>query len=186
MVLTTRSLPGTDIIAKNTGAHVIGSCEVVRLMREAGVPEHQLIPVAGGERIPLFTREQWNKALRGEGKLRQNFPDAPNEPHFSLAVSAVDVWPSLHAMFVEHNHPDTWDTGYVPPSANDQPFLSTLDITRGMRFGLLQLDKLVPKEKRDERMQSFIDFVKDPKNIFSHCDGGQLMYNFRLFDSGKT
>lgn len=156
-------------------------------MRDAGVPERQLIPVAGGERIPLFNRETWDKALKGECKLRDSFPDAPPEPHFSLAVSAVDVWPSLHAMFVDHhNIPDVWDTGSVPPSADDQPYLCTLDITRGMKYGLLQLDKLVPAEKRDSCMQSFIDFVKNPKNVFSHCDGGQLMYNFRFFDSGKV
>lgn len=155
-------------------------------MRDAGVPERQLIPVAGGERIPLFTRETWDKALRGECKLRSGPPGAPNEPHFSLAVSAVDVWPSLHAVFVNHEPPDIWDVGTVPPSADDQPYLSTLDITRGMKYGLLQLGKLVPEEKRDQRMQSFIDFVEDPKNVFSHCDGGQLMYNFRWFEQEKT
>ena len=156
-------------------------------MRDAGVPEEQLIPVAGGERIPLFTRQVWDQALKGECKLREGPPGAPNEPHFSLACSAVDVWPSLHAMFVDHhNLPDVWNTGSVPPSADDQPYLSTLDITRGMKYGLLQMGKLVPQEKRDSRLQSFIDFIEDPKNIFSHCDGGQLMYNFRWFSVNGT
>lgn len=179
-------LPGCDRIALQTGAQVVGSCEVIRLMREAGVPERQLIPVAGGERIPLFNRATWEAALKGECKQRDNFPDAPREPHHSLAVSAVDVWPSLHAMIIDHDTPEVWDTASVTPSVEDRPYACTLDITRGMRYGLLQLDKLVPPEKRDARMQSFIDFVKDPKNVLSHCDGGQLMYNFRFFDSGKV
>jgi hypothetical protein len=156
------------------------------LMRKAGVPERQLVPVAGGERIPLFTRDVWNQALKGNCRLRPGPPGAPQEPHFSLAASAVDVWPALHAVFVNHEPPEVWDTGITPPSADDQPYLSTLDITRGMKYGLLNMDKLIPKEGRDPRMQSFIDFIEDPKNVFSYCDGGQLMYNFRFFNSGKT
>ena len=36
-----------------TGATVIGSYETIRLMAEHGVPESQLQPVSGGERIRL-------------------------------------------------------------------------------------------------------------------------------------
>ncbi|ESU17398.1 hypothetical protein FGSG_10653 [Fusarium graminearum PH-1] len=59
-------LPGADRIAIKTGAIVIANNEAINLLREAGVPDHQLFPVQGGERIPLFT------------------------------PLSVDVWPSLH------------------------------------------------------------------------------------------
>jgi L-ascorbate metabolism protein UlaG (beta-lactamase superfamily) len=42
-------IEGADIIAKNTGAKVIGSYETARVLSEAGVPEDQLLPSAGGE-----------------------------------------------------------------------------------------------------------------------------------------
>lgn len=42
---------GAHTIALNTGARIIGTYETARLMREAGVPDEQIIPVAGGERI---------------------------------------------------------------------------------------------------------------------------------------
>lgn len=44
---------GAERIALRTGALIIGSYETVRIMAAAGVPEHQLWPVAGGETIPL-------------------------------------------------------------------------------------------------------------------------------------
>ncbi len=44
---------GAETIAINTGATIIGSYETIRYMREAGVPEVQLIPISGGEHIPL-------------------------------------------------------------------------------------------------------------------------------------
>ena len=46
---------GAETIAIHTGATVIGSYESIRYMREAGVPECQLIPISGGEHIPLGT-----------------------------------------------------------------------------------------------------------------------------------
>ncbi|KAG7527530.1 hypothetical protein FFLO_06845 [Filobasidium floriforme] len=46
-------LPGTEIVAKKTGARVIGNAEAIRVLRELGVPEDQLMPVAGGEHIKL-------------------------------------------------------------------------------------------------------------------------------------
>lgn len=44
---------GAETIAKNAGATIIGSHESVRLMTEEGIPEAQLIAVAGGERVAL-------------------------------------------------------------------------------------------------------------------------------------
>lgn len=54
---------GAETIAVNTGATIIGSYETNRYMREAGVPDEQLIPVSGGEHIPL-----------GEGVTAHVFP----------------------------------------------------------------------------------------------------------------
>jgi L-ascorbate metabolism protein UlaG (beta-lactamase superfamily) len=44
---------GAERIARNTGAVVVGSYESIRLMAEQGVPEGQLLPVAGGEPVRL-------------------------------------------------------------------------------------------------------------------------------------
>ena len=46
-------LGGADVIARNTGARIIGSHETSRVMRERGVPRHQLLPSQGGERQGL-------------------------------------------------------------------------------------------------------------------------------------
>jgi L-ascorbate metabolism protein UlaG (beta-lactamase superfamily) len=46
-------LAGAEVIAKNTGARIIGSHESCRVMREAGVPDAQLMPSSGGERHGL-------------------------------------------------------------------------------------------------------------------------------------
>ena len=46
-------LAGADVIAKNTGAHIIGSHETVRVLFEAGVPTDQLLLSAGGEKYQL-------------------------------------------------------------------------------------------------------------------------------------
>ena len=46
-------LYGAERIAKNTGAKIIGSYESIRIMAAQGVPEEQLLPVAGGETIRL-------------------------------------------------------------------------------------------------------------------------------------
>lgn len=42
-------LANADVIAKRTGAQVIGSHETARVLTEAGVNEQQLLPSAGGE-----------------------------------------------------------------------------------------------------------------------------------------
>src|SRR5438093_12445754 len=44
---------GAERIASNTGATVVGSYESIRLMAEQGVPEEQLMAVAGGEAVRL-------------------------------------------------------------------------------------------------------------------------------------
>jgi len=44
---------GAERIAARTGATIIGSYETVRIMHAQGIPEEQLIAVAGGERIRL-------------------------------------------------------------------------------------------------------------------------------------
>ncbi len=44
---------GAERIAQNTGATVIGSYETCRILARAGVPNAQLMPVAGGERVRL-------------------------------------------------------------------------------------------------------------------------------------
>ena len=46
-------IAGAEIIAKNTGARIIGSHESCRVMREQDVPAGQLIPSQGGERHRL-------------------------------------------------------------------------------------------------------------------------------------
>ena len=46
-------IAGAELIAKNTGAKVIGSHESLRVMREQAVPESQLIASQGGERHRL-------------------------------------------------------------------------------------------------------------------------------------
>ena len=46
-------LYGAERIAKNTGAKIIGSYESIRIMAAQGVPEAQLLPVAGGETVRL-------------------------------------------------------------------------------------------------------------------------------------
>ena len=72
------------------------------------------------------------------------------------------------------------DTGTVY-TGEDNPYVSTLDITRGMKYGLLQLDKILPPEKINAGMRSFLEYVRDERNVLSNCDGGQLMFNI-IFD----
>lgn len=71
---------GADRIALRTGAKVIGSYETTRVLLAHGVPEDQLIPVAGGENI-----------LLGEGL-------------------SVRVFPSLHScVWAQHKAPGSED-----------------------------------------------------------------------------
>ena len=82
-------LPGCDRLAKQTGATVIANGEAINVLREAGVSEEQLLPVSGGERVPLFTREAREAARRGEGALAPGPPGAPLLPESILAAMAV-------------------------------------------------------------------------------------------------
>ncbi|KAH7187984.1 hypothetical protein DER44DRAFT_852964 [Fusarium oxysporum] len=169
-------LPGADVIAKRTGAIIVANGEAINIMREAGVPEKQLLPVGGGERIPLFTKELHDKAAQSLVELEQRPPGAPKSPHPSLAVAAVHVWPSLHA-FLPEDHPEIMDTGVRYTGASTD-FFCTLNITMGMKHGLLRLKDVIPEDKIDQDTQAFIGYVDDrDKNRFSHYDGGQLMFN---------
>jgi L-ascorbate metabolism protein UlaG (beta-lactamase superfamily) len=42
---------GADTLAERTGATVVGSYEVARILSETGVPEAQILPVSGGEPV---------------------------------------------------------------------------------------------------------------------------------------
>jgi L-ascorbate metabolism protein UlaG (beta-lactamase superfamily) len=46
-------IAGAEVIARNTGARIIGSHESCRVMRAADVPQDQLLPSQGGERYRL-------------------------------------------------------------------------------------------------------------------------------------
>jgi L-ascorbate metabolism protein UlaG (beta-lactamase superfamily) len=46
-------LAGAEVIARNTGAKIVGSNETCRVMREHQVPREQLLPSQGGERHRL-------------------------------------------------------------------------------------------------------------------------------------
>lgn len=158
---------------------MIANGEAINLLREAGVPDHQLFPVQGGERIPLFTRETWNKAKQDPSLFSPGLPGAPKRPLDELAALSVDVWPSLHCM-MPADHPEEIDTATVYKGAAS-PYSCTLDITIGMKYGLLKIGELMPPEKLTPGHRSFIEYVSDRKrNVFSHCDGGQLMFNFKI------
>jgi hypothetical protein len=76
------------------------------------------------------------------------------------------------------DHPEVIDTGTVYKGAAS-PYTCTLDITIGMKYGLFQLDKLMPPEKLTAGHRSFLEYISDRKrNVMSHSDGGQLMFNF--------
>ncbi|KAF2823875.1 hypothetical protein CC86DRAFT_408896 [Ophiobolus disseminans] len=168
-------LSGADRLAIRTGAIVVANCEAINLLRASGVPENQLLPVAGGERILLFTRAVREQAIKGEIRAAVGLPGQPVMPDHTFAAFTVHVWPSLHA-YVPNPHPDTMDTKTVY-TGEATPYVCTLDITQGMKYGLLRLGRIVPPEKLTEGMRSFIDYVDDKRNVFSHCDGGQLMFN---------
>jgi hypothetical protein len=110
------SLPGADRIAIKTGAIVIANGEAISVLRAAGVPEEQLVPVAGGERMPLFTRKTRMAATNGEVDVAPGPPGAPPRPDHKFAVASVHVWPSLHCLMPGKSHaeiPEVMDTGKV-------------------------------------------------------------------------
>lgn len=166
---------------------MIANGEAINLLREANVPEEQLVPVAGGERIPLFLKADRDRATAGEIEVAPGPPGAPPRPHDRFAAFAVHVWPSLHCFMPgpPGHPPDTIDT-LTEYTGEASPYTCTLDITTGMKYGLLRLGELVPKELRDPGILSFIDYVSDrERHLFSHFDGGQLAFNF-LIGNGQT
>ncbi|KAL2104439.1 hypothetical protein VUR80DRAFT_850 [Thermomyces stellatus] len=173
------SLPGADRLALRTGAVVIANCEAINLLRKAGVPESQLFPVAGGERLPIFTRAVLEQAASGSCDILPGPPGAPARPHPRLASFSIHVWPSLHCLMPgsHGDMPAVFDTGKVYTGSATQ-YDCTVDITHSMTWGLMCLDEIVPPEAVDEKMRAMADFMKDREtNIMSGCDGGQLMYN---------
>lgn len=178
-----RSLPGADRIAINTGASVVANGEAIHQLRLAGVPEAQLIPVSGGERIPLFDKATKEAVFTGQLPVHEGPPGAPRQPHHSLAVASAHVWPSLHCLMPGASHadiPDVMDTGKVYTSEVSQ-YTCTLDITVGMKYGLLKIGDHIPHEAMDDGMKSFVDYVASPRaKPMSHFDGGQLSFNFIL------
>lgn len=159
---------------------VVANCEAVNCLRNAGVPEEQLFPVQGGERLPLFTKETRLEAKRNEVPLASFPPGRPPYPHHSLAALSVHVWPSLHC-FMPHPVPTIMDTAVS--YEDEDPFASTLEITFGMKYGLLRIDQILPPEQMDDGLRSFCGYVSQrDKHVFSHCDGGQLMFNIIIDD----
>ncbi|GKT51955.1 UPF0183 protein [Colletotrichum spaethianum] len=176
-------LPGADKIAIKTGAHVVANGEAINVLRSAGVPEDQLIPVSGGERIPLFPLECRQAAARGEVDVAPGPPGAPAAPDARLAAASVHVWPSLHCLMPGSSHADVpaiMDTGKEYIGGASQ-YACTLDITFGMKHGLLKIGDHMPHDAMDSGMRSFVDYINGPaRECMSHFDGGQLMYNFLL------
>jgi hypothetical protein len=110
------SLPGADRIAINTGAIVVGNGEAIKVLRAAGIPEHQLVPVSGGERVPLFPSTIRQAAALGEVDRAPGPPGAPPLPGTKHAVASVHIWPSLHCLMPGSSHadvPEVMDTGKV-------------------------------------------------------------------------
>jgi hypothetical protein len=196
MIDNNGSLPGADRLAKRTGAIIIANGEAINVMRKAGVPEEQLLPVAGGERIPLFTKKTREKAkARAAQQILENTgltkgpspgPPGPPRPDLSETAISVNVYPSLHCLMPgpPGAHPDSIDTAteYIGGAG---PYACTIDITMGMKYGLLQAAKAPPHVRANmpNDFKAFIEYIADQKNKFSHFDGGQLMFNFLLGDS---
>ncbi|KAG8357867.1 hypothetical protein FVEN_g4350 [Fusarium venenatum] len=174
-------LPGADQLALRTGATVIANCEAINCLRDAGVPETQLIPVSGGERVPLFTKDILKQAAEGTIDRAPAPPTAPYRPHVKYAALAVHVWPSLHSLIpgvTSHDLPEHFDTAQSY-TGETTPYDCSLDITRLMQYGLFRMKEIAPEGQMDEGMRAFADYVQDRRtHVMSHCDGGQLMYNF--------
>jgi hypothetical protein len=158
-------IPGADRIAKRTGATIIGNGETINVMRRAGVPENQLLPVAGTERIIL-----------GEGVT-------------------VTVFPSLHALipadFGGSNAPDFFDVAMdqrggldVQPGGPADMHVGKIPAFMGMMF-----DKVrnAPKEvvESDADLKAFQTYLLDPNEHYSYFDGGQLMYAIDIAGHGR-
>lgn len=194
---THSSLPGADRLAKKTGAIIIANGEAITVMRAAGVPETQLQPVAGGERVPLFTKAQRDEAVakRAEdeaaGRPAPPGPRFPPTPAASDAVIDVHVWPALHCLLPPGDHaslPEVIDTGTVYTGDGGNPYACTIDITRNMTYGFGGLMK-IPADSYPphlpEELRTFLPYMNErEKYKYSFYDGGQLMYNFLLDKEG--
>ncbi|KAL1887282.1 hypothetical protein Sste5346_010313 [Sporothrix stenoceras] len=198
-------LPGADRLAKATGATIIANGEAIAVMRDAGVPESQLLAVAGGERIPLFTKEQRNEAVRKAGTPGPSGapgplaspgptgpggppgpphgPPGPPTPDPGNAKITVHAWPALHCLGVSADHtkfPEFIDTAtrYEGSASHE----CTLDLTRGLTYGLgnlLKLPHLPPQIPQAAR--PFFEYMKDrDSHRYSFFDGGQMLFNFLL------
>ncbi len=175
-------MAGADKLAKRTGAIVIGNGEALALLRSAGLALEQLLPVSGGERLPLFTAAQRRAAAeqaKTEGRKVLGLP----MPDPELAPISVHVWPSVHCfpfpgdVMEPDNLPDVGDSGMVYSGARSHE--STLEMTQQMTFGLGRMlgMPVVPPQLSDE-MQTWVRWMKaDPLNKCSFFDGGHLMYN---------
>lgn len=168
-------------------------------MRAAGVPEAQLQPVAGGERIPLFTRAQRDAAAgQSPPPSAGGGPRLPPTPPPEAAVADVHVWPALHCLLPPGGHaalPEVLDTGTTygadEGSGPGDRYACTIDITRAMTHGFGSLIELaatpgalppqLPAEMRD-----LLPYLRDrERNRYSFYDGGQLLFNFLLGRGGE-
>ena len=99
---------GAERIAARTGARVIGSYESVRILAGAGVPEKQLIPVSGGERVELSeaTRVRVLPSLHACAWSEQSVPDVDQMCLGDLGVAWHErtrrlterFWPAIEAL----------------------------------------------------------------------------------------
>lgn len=180
-------------MAKRLGSRIVGNGETINVMRAAGVPEHQLIPVSGGERIPLFTGEQWlevEEKAAAEAQARPSGspgpprgPPGPPQPDTATAPVSIHAWPSLHCLMPAGDHqsfPEVLDSGQVYTGATSHA--CTLDITRALQYGLGSLIKLPqPPPMMPDSMKTFITYLKDKDaHKYSFFDGGQIMYNLLI------
>lgn len=150
-------------------------------MRAAGVPEEQLLPVTGGERIPLFVEADREEAKRnGPGQFGVAEPDA------SKAVAAVHVWPSTHCFLPgEQGMPPKFIDAGTEYHGAASDFACTVDMTKATKHLVDGVQKM-PEEalaKVPTEMKPFMEFLRDTeKNKYSHFDGGQMAFNFILDD----
>lgn len=155
-------------------------------MREAGVPETQLVPVAGGERIPLFTKAQRDEATKNAPSGPGPNPKGPPQPDENAARLVIHAWPSLHCLGLPVDHrdiPETIDTATIYKGALSK-YSCTLDLTRALTYGfgsLIKAPQLPPWMTED--MKSFVAYMKDREmNRYSFYDGGQILYNILIGD----
>jgi len=158
-------IAGADRIAKRTGATIIGNGETINVMRNAGVPEHQLHPVAGTERLKL-----------GNGVT-------------------VHVFPSLHALIptnMDHaSMPDYFDVGMdqrggldVEAGGDDDMHVGKIPAFMGMMFSKA---RTAPEEitSKNPGLKAFQEFLLDETQHYSYFDGGQLMYAIDIAGHGR-